>query len=72
MKGAATIFGDERIYCQKFDGKMMLLEFKENKLYKHGEIDLGKMKDFWAHPVINNGKLYLRHGAKLYCYSIKK
>ena len=26
---------------------------------------------FWAHPVVINGKLYLRHGQYLYCYKVK-
>jgi hypothetical protein len=26
---------------------------------------------FWAHPVINKGKLYIRHGEVLMAYSIK-
>jgi outer membrane protein assembly factor BamB len=25
----------------------------------------------WAHPVVHNGKLYLRHGQYLYCYDVK-
>jgi len=27
---------------------------------------------YWAHPVINNGNLYLRHGKALMVYNIKK
>jgi hypothetical protein len=26
---------------------------------------------FWAHPVIKNGKLYIRHGSVLMAYRIK-
>lgn len=25
----------------------------------------------WAHPVVCNGRLYIRHGSSLYCYDIK-
>ena len=25
----------------------------------------------WAHPVVCNGRLYIRHGNFLYCYEIK-
>jgi hypothetical protein len=25
---------------------------------------------FWAHPVVCNKKLYLRHGKVLYCYDV--
>jgi|GEM_PF-2327997 len=27
---------------------------------------------YWAHPVINNGVLYLRHGEALMAFNIKK
>jgi len=26
---------------------------------------------FWAHPAVSGGRLYLRHGDRLYCYDIK-
>ena len=29
-------------------------------------------KDVWAHPVICNGRLYLRFDGTLYCYDIRR
>ena len=26
----------------------------------------------WAHPVVCGGRLYVRHGDRLYCYDVKK
>jgi hypothetical protein len=35
------------------------------------KITLGDMGPFWAHPVIHNGVLYLRHINALMAYNIK-
>jgi hypothetical protein len=35
------------------------------------KVNLGNTGPFWAHPVINNGVLYLRHTNALMAYNIK-
>ena len=30
-----------------------------------------KKKDAWAHPVLCNGRLYLRYHETLFCYDVK-
>ncbi len=70
-KEAAVIYADGRVYCQDSKGTLYLLEPSKNAFIIRGEISIGKANDFWAHPVIADGKLYLRHGQTLYCYDIE-
>lgn len=58
------------------NGKVL---WKENYAAQHGGVVLlgnnlfasNHMAKYWAHPVIKNGKLYLRHGDVLMVYQIK-
>jgi outer membrane protein assembly factor BamB len=72
IKRSSVIFGDGRIYCQASKGTIYLLEPEKKDFVIRGELSIGNVKDFWAHPVIAAGKLYLRYGNTLYCYDIRK
>lgn len=72
IKGA-PLFADNRLYALSEDGAMRLVEVGENGFVKHGEFQLARAQnDAWAHPVILNGRLYLRYHETLNCYDIKK
>ena len=71
-KEAAVIYADGRVYCQDSKGTIYLLEPGENAFGIRGELSIAEVKDFWAHPVIADGKLYLRYGKTLYCYDIER
>ena len=71
-KEAAVIYADGRLYCQESIGTISLLEPRKNAFEVRGELSIVKTKQFWAHPVIAAGKLYLRYDKILYCYDIKK
>lgn len=66
-------FADGRIYYRVEDGTLLLIE-PNNKEY----VERGRFKQpdrsrspAWAHPVIANGKLYVRDHDLLLCYNIK-
>ncbi len=71
-KEAAVIYADSRLYCQESIGTISLLEARKDAFVVRGELFIAKTKQFWSHPVIADGKLYLRHDKTLYCYDIRK
>ncbi|MDP6634138.1 MAG: PQQ-like beta-propeller repeat protein [Phycisphaerae bacterium] len=69
----SSIYADGRLYCLAQSGRMALMKPTEKGFEITGEFALAKdKKDAWAHPVILGGRLYLRFGGNLHCYSIQK
>lgn len=69
----SIIYADGMLYCLGERGKMGLIEanpaaFKMVSLF---ELPKGEGR-CWTHPVISDGKLYLRWDDNLYVYDIKK
>ncbi|MCL2745440.1 MAG: PQQ-like beta-propeller repeat protein, partial [Planctomycetaceae bacterium] len=67
-------FADGMLYClgESEEGNLALVKptpekYAEISRFNLPEEGAGK---FWAHPVINRGKLYIRHAGFLYCYSL--
>jgi len=54
-------------------GNIALLKVNPEKfdLVSSFQVTLGDTGPFWAHPVIHNGILYLRHSNALMAYDIK-
>jgi outer membrane protein assembly factor BamB len=71
VSGGALIFADGLFYCYGTDGVLALIEADENsaRVISSFEVRLGT-REHWAHPVIHDGKLYVRHGDALICYDI--
>ncbi len=70
-KGSVT-FADGRIYYRCEDGTMFLVEPSPKQFIERGRFvqpDRSEAPD-WAHPVIANGKLYLRDQGVLLCYDV--
>jgi outer membrane protein assembly factor BamB len=69
----SSVYADGHLYCLTENGVMALLKPTAKGFQLAGWFKLvqGK-KDVWAHPVILNGRLYLRYGERLYCYDIRK
>ena len=69
----SSIFADGHLYALCEKGTMALLKPTDSGFEVAGRFELaaGK-KQVWAHPVILDGRLYLRHAANLYCYDIRK
>ena len=70
----ATLYADGHLYLRYENGVMALVEAtpKGYHLKSRWEPRLGGRGPTWAHPVIHDGKLYLRHGSVLACYDVRE
>lgn len=67
-----VIYADGMLYCYSDKGELALVEANPAafKVVSQTKVELGS-EQHWSHPVIDNGKLYLRHGNVLIAYKIK-
>ncbi len=67
-----VIAADGKLYCYSERGELALVTAnpKEFKVTGKTKVDLGSAQH-WAHPVINDGRLLVRHGNALIAYKIK-
>lgn len=67
-----TIYADGMLYCYSDRGELGLAEATPEgfNLKSKTRVDLGSGQH-WSHPVIRDGRLYLRHGNTLIAYKIK-
>lgn len=78
-KGAVT-YADNRLYCLEEDsGTVALLEASPEGYKEHGRLTLEPQSEqrsrsgrIWTHPVVSNGKLYLRDQEYLFCFDVKE
>ncbi len=71
-KGSVA-FADGRLYYRLEDGTMLLIEPSPKQYIERGRfVQPDRTRQpAWAHPVIANGKLYLRDQDVLLCYNVK-
>jgi outer membrane protein assembly factor BamB len=72
-KAGSVLYADNMLYCYaERIGKIALVkpDPSEFAIVSSFKITLGK-KEHWAHPVILDGRLYIRHGDVLMAYDIK-
>jgi len=69
----AAVYADGRLYCFDERGKVGLLDPTAGRLEVAGQFQLiaDRVRDAWAHPVIHDGRLYLRYHDSLWCYDIR-
>ncbi len=68
---AAVTFADDRLYFRYQDGTMVLVEATPEEYRQHGTFVIPEVNNFsWSHPVISDGKLYLREQDRLYVYDV--
>jgi outer membrane protein assembly factor BamB len=67
-------YADGRLYYRNEGGPMLLVEANPQKYIEHGRFKQPERsnKNAWPHPVIANGKLYLRDQDVLLCYDVKQ
>lgn len=78
-KGAIA-YADGRFYCQgESDGRIFLIEASTKGWKPRGQFTLNPQSKkrnpkgkVWTHPVISNGKMYLRDQEIVSCYNLKK
>jgi outer membrane protein assembly factor BamB len=67
----AIIFSDGMLYCYSESGDVALVKPNPEKFEVVSSFRLNKgTGEHWAHPVISNGRLYIRHGDALMVYQI--
>jgi outer membrane protein assembly factor BamB len=66
-------FADGRLYLRAEDGELILIEPSRERFIERGRFDQPDRSESpaWTHPVIANGKLYVRDQDVLLCYDIK-
>lgn len=71
-KGSVAL-ADGRLYYRTEDGTLLLIEPNAKQYVEHGRFEQPDRSDkpAWAHPVIANGKLYVRDQDVLFCYDVK-
>ena len=76
-KGAVT-YADKRLYClDERNGDVVLAGATPESWKEYGRFRLAPQSDIrsprgkiWTHPVISNGRLYLRDQEHIYCFDI--
>jgi alcohol dehydrogenase (cytochrome c) len=71
-KGSVAV-ADGRIYYRTEEGPIVLIEPSRKEYLERGRFDQPDRTRLpaWAHPVIANGKLYIRDQDTLFCYDVK-
>ncbi|MBK7712645.1 MAG: PQQ-like beta-propeller repeat protein [Bacteroidales bacterium] len=73
LGAGAIISADNMLYYYTHKGEMQLLSIDEGKLTKISSFRIKEgTKQHFAHPVINKGILYQRHGNLLLAFDIRK
>ncbi|MES2696448.1 MAG: PQQ-binding-like beta-propeller repeat protein [Verrucomicrobiota bacterium] len=72
VKGA-PMWADGRLYALCEDGWMLLLEPTATEFTVRGKFRLANARDrnAWAHPVIVEGRMYLRYQGVVTCYEVR-
>ena len=67
-----TIYADGMLYCYSDRGELAIVEATPEsfKVVSQTKVELGSAQH-WSHPVINDGRLFVRHGNVLIAYKIK-
>jgi outer membrane protein assembly factor BamB len=71
FRNGVIIYADDRFYCYSEGGELALVQANRESfnVISEFEVPLGT-NQHWAHPVIDNGRLYIRHGNALMVYDI--
>jgi outer membrane protein assembly factor BamB len=70
----AAIYADGRLYCLDDRGAVGLIAVQGGELRPAGKFQLvqKRVQDAWAHPVLLDGRLYVRYHDTLYCYDVAR
>jgi outer membrane protein assembly factor BamB len=74
IKKASVSYADGKLYCREEDtGTVVLVDAKSGAYNEEGRLKQPdrRPEKAWTHPVIANGKLYLRDQDLLLCYDLK-
>ena len=73
VRKGSVAMADGRIYYREEDGTMLLVEPSRKEYLERGRFEQPDRtrSPAWTHPVIANGKVYVRDQDTLYCYDVK-
>jgi len=70
---AAVVYADEHLYFRYQNGVMALIEATTEAYRLKGSFEIpGAGGDSWSHPVVANGRLFLREKDNLWTYDISR
>ena len=70
---AAVLYADGHLIFRYDRGEVLLIEATPEAMKIKGRFEaLEDDGPAWPHPVIHQGKLYLRHANSLYCYDVRQ
>ena len=71
---ASVVAADDHLYIHYADGTMTLVKASPKSLEEVGHFEVPGSGDRpgWSHPVILDGKLYVREGDLIACYEVRK
>jgi outer membrane protein assembly factor BamB len=73
QSSAAIAYADGRLYFRYQNGLMVLVEATPEAYREHGSFMIPDVdRPSWPHPVISDGKLYLREQDQLFCYDVSR
>ena len=69
----SVIFADDRLYLYSEQGVVGLAEANPTGYREHGrfQIRAGSLPT-WSHPVVSNGKLFIRDQDNIYAYDVRQ
>jgi outer membrane protein assembly factor BamB len=69
----SVVYADGHLYVRGEGGKVALVEANPEKYVEKGRFEQPdrSKQPAWPHPVVSNGKLYLRDWDALFCYDVK-
>jgi len=69
----AAIWADGRLAVVTEDGEAVWMEAGDTGFRIHGRFRIApeKARDCWAHPVLLDGRLYVRHHDRLACHDVR-
>jgi len=72
LNSGIVVYADGLYYCYSHTGDMALVDANDNEFSVISSFPVPLGTDpHWAHPVIHNGRLYIRHGNALMVYDIR-
>jgi len=74
LADGSLIVADGRFYCLTVRGLMTLQELTQTGFRTTGTFRLAEdnVQDAWAHPVVCQGRLFVRYADVLYCYDVRR
>ena len=69
----SVLWADNLLYCLGEDGNVVLLKVTSTGPEVKGRFRLveKRVNDAWTHPVLHDGRLYLRYHENLFCYDVR-